>query len=167
MNGDLTSENVAFFAPAARLYLESKTCVNHSTTHRAVDKRLAEPAPLAGVAYIFKRDERLALGPPRAALGTCPITRRDEGSAACSRQDFLDHHGLGVGIILHILPVQLCQAPFGVFVKLAINGIAAQPVPQSQNAMNFRTARRKNVQVDVCTGPFEQSVFVPVGFPYA
>src|SRR5215472_8514117 len=84
----------------------------------------------------------------------------------CARQNFLDDPSLGIGIGLNIFPFPLCQAPFGAFVKIAVGGIVAQPVPESQNAIDFCTSRGINVQVDVRAWSFEHPVLVPMGFSY-
>ena len=83
MNGDLTSQNVVFFAPAARLYLESKTCVNHSTAHPALDERLAEcssgPATeiLRALSFSHESERNSAVGLAFVFLGCVDLS---EGS---------------------------------------------------------------------------------------
>ena len=85
----------------------------------------------------------------------------------CARKNFRDDPSLGIGISLNIFPFPLCQAHFDAFVKNAVSGIVAQPVPESENAIDFWTSRGINVQVDVRAWPFEHPVLVPVGLPYA
>jgi hypothetical protein len=46
------------------------------------------------------------------------------------REDLLDHRGLGVGVVLHILPVLARKFALGALVELALGGVRAQPIAE-------------------------------------
>src|SRR5207244_11701840 len=62
---------------------------------------------------------------PLEALG---LGRRldDVGSLSCPRNDFLDHLGLRVGVVLDVLPRPLRELVLGARVALAV-GVASSP----------------------------------------
>src|SRR2546428_13049165 len=66
-----------------------------------------------------------------------------------SRENILNHRGLGIGIVLRVLPVLASKLPLGALVQPAIGCVAAQPVAEEQQAVDLRTARREDMEVDV------------------
>ena len=84
---------------------------------------------------------------------------------AGSCDDLLDDDGLGIGIILDILPFLLGQSDLSACVQIAIGGIASQPVSEHQHAVDFGAAGREYVQVNFGARSVEHPVFEPVGLP--
>ena len=80
-----------------------------------------------------------------------------------SCDDLLDDESLGIGVILDILPFLPGQSQLSACVQITISGIASQPVPEHQYAVDFRTAGREYVQVNFGVPPVEHPVFEPVG----
>src|SRR5438132_4614497 len=79
-----------------------------------------------------------------------------------SRDNLLDYRGLGIRIVLRVLPVLASKLPLGALVQPAIGCVAAQPVAEEQHAVDLRAAWREDMEVDVSVRPLEHAVLVPV-----
>src|SRR5258707_13895195 len=79
-----------------------------------------------------------------------------------TRHNLLDHRRLGVGVVMHLLPISLSELPFGALVELTVGGVAAQPVAKAQHAPDLLTARRENMQVDIGIRTLEHAVLKPL-----
>src|SRR4029453_18904761 len=56
-----------------------------------------------------------------------------------SGNDLFDRRGLGVGIVLYVVPPSGCKLTFGAFIQLTVLGSGAQPVAEQQHALHLRT----------------------------
>src|ERR1700730_13642727 len=79
-----------------------------------------------------------------------------------SLENFLDHLGFGIGVVLRVLPFPAGKLALGALVELAVRSVAAQPVAEEQHTVNLRAAGRENMQVDVRIWSIEQAMLVPV-----
>jgi len=123
--GLLLSRRTAPTAPASVTYEPSLAVVAQGR----------KQANLGGTNFIFDQSRYLL-----TSLDLPVICNVIEASEQVPYLCFLDDDGLGIGVILDILPFLLGQSELSACVQIAIGGIASQPVPEHQHAVDFRTA---------------------------
>src|ERR1700681_2332888 len=82
-----------------------------------------------------------------------------------SGHDVIDDCTLGISVVLNKRPFPLSQVEFNSSIKLAVRWVGAEPVSEHQHSVDFRTASRERVEVDVRVRPLEHPVLVPVSLP--
>jgi hypothetical protein len=76
-----------------------------------------------------------------------PVVRRRPGPRP--PEDLVDDRGLGVGVVLDVLPGPLGQLTLGPRVVVTLRVVGAHAVAEGQIALDFLGGRRIDVQVDV------------------
>jgi len=61
----------------------------------------------------------------------------------------VDDSGLGVGVLLHVLPVARGELALGGGVELAVGGVRPQPIAEKQHSVHLGAACREDVHVDI------------------
>src|SRR5208282_3149485 len=83
---------------------------------------------------------------------------------ARSRDDLFHDRGLGVGVVLHVLPISLCELALGALVKLAVGIVAPEVIAEQQHPPDFRAPIRKDMKIYIGVRTLEQPMLVPLRF---
>jgi hypothetical protein len=71
------------------------------------------------------------------------------------RHDRLHHPRLGVGVLLHIVPLPSCQLKLGPLVKLAVGDVGTQVVARVDQTVDLRTAGGETWRLMFASGPLK------------
>ena len=76
----------------------------------------------------------------------------------CPPEDFVDHFGFCVGVILEVFPIFCGVLALGAEIEVAIFGIGAEMIAEEKDAIDFAAAAREDVEIHVGVRSFEDAV---------